>query len=229
MSEIINNLKMFYHEQKKLKDRPQTTGEEVLNAVTHGIGVLLSSAALVIMVFTAAVNGKSSSVITGLAIFGSTSIILYLMSALYHSLSKTKARDVFKVFDHSAIFILIAGTYTPIVITVGGGWGWTLFGIVWFLTITGIVLEVIFKSKVKKISMSIYLAMGWIVIIAWNPILNSLHSGFVKWLIAGGLFYTGGVIFYIMPGKKYFHVLWHFMVLAGTVMHFFGVLFYIAG
>ena len=95
MSEIINNLKMFYHEQKKLKDRPQTTGEEVLNAVTHGTGVLLSSAALVIMVFTAAVNGKSASVITGLAIFGSTSIILYLMSALYHSLSKTKARDVF--------------------------------------------------------------------------------------------------------------------------------------
>ena len=229
MKETFKNIKLFYKQQKELKDRPQTTGEEVLNAVTHGAGVLLSVAALVIMIIAAAVNKKGAEIITGVAIFGSTSILLYLMSCLYHSLSKTKARHVFKIFDHSAIFILIAGTYTPIVLAIGGGWGWTLFGIVWFLTITGITLEAVFKSKVKKLSMIIYIAMGWIIVIAWNPMLNSIHYGLVKWLISGGLFYTAGVVFYIMPGKKYFHVYWHFMVLAGTVMHFFGILFYVAG
>ncbi len=229
MVEILNNLKNFCREQKELKNRPQTNVEEIFNAVTHGAGALLSTAALVLMVVSAVVNKKDCEIITGVSIFGATSVVLYLVSALYHSLSKTSARDVFKVFDHSAIFILIAGTYTPIVLAIGGGWGWTLFGIVWFLTVTGIVLEVVFKSKVKKISMVIYITMGWIIVIAWNPMLNSVHHGFVKWLLAGGVFYTAGVGFYIMPGKKYFHVYWHFMVLAGTVMHFFGILFYIAG
>ena len=228
MNEIVKNLVNLYREQKKLKDRPQTRGEEVFNAVTHGIGVLLSTAALVLMTVSAVVHSKNCEIITGVAIFGSTSVFLYLMSTLYHSLSRTKAREIFKVFDHSAIFVLIAGTYTPIVLAINGGWGWTLFGIVWFMTITGIALEIVFKSKVKNISMVMYLTMGWLIVIAWNPMLNSIHYGLVKWLIGGGLFYTAGVVFYIMPGKKYFHVYWHFMVLAGTVMHFFGILFYIA-
>ena len=229
MEEILKKIRLFYKEQKELKDRPQTTGEEISNAVTHGTGALLSAAALVLMVVSAVQNSKGPGIVAGVSIFGSTSIILYLMSCLYHSLSKTKARHIFKVFDHAAIFILISGTYTPIVIAIGGGWGWTLFGIVWFLTITGITLEAVFKSKVKKLSMIIYIAMGWIIVIAWNPMLNSIHYGLVKWLLAGGIFYTAGVVFYIMPGKKYFHVYWHFMVLAGTVMHFFGILFYVAG
>ena len=229
MKNILKNIKDFYLEQKNLKDRPQTKGEEIFNAVSHGTGALLSLAALAIMIFSAFVNKKGGEIITGVSIFGSTSFILYIISCMYHSLSKTRAAGVFKVFDHSAIFILIAGTYTPIVLTIGGGWGWTLFGIVWFLTVAGVTLEAVFKSKVKKISMFIYLAMGWIIVIAWQPMLNSIHYGFVKWLMGGGLFYTAGVIFYIMPGKKYFHVYWHFMVLAGTVMHFFGILFYIAG
>ncbi len=182
MSNSIKNLKAMYIEQKKLKDRPQTKGEEIFNAVTHGTGALLSLAALVLMVVTAIVNNKSGEIITGVSIFGSTSFFLYLMSCLYHSLSKTKAAGVFKVFDHSAIFILIAGTYTPIVLAINGRWGWTLFGIVWFLTVAGITLEAVFKSKVKKISMFIYLAMGWIIVIAWQPMLNSIHYGLVKWL-----------------------------------------------
>ena len=229
MKEILINTKSFYKKQKELKDRPQTTGEEIFNAVTHGIGALLSSAALVLMVVSAVANRKGPGIVAGVVIFGFTSIILYLMSCLYHSLSRTKARYIFKIFDHAAIFILIAGTYTPIVMAIGGGWGWSLFGIVWFLTITGITLEAVFKSKVKKLSMFIYLAMGWIIVIAWNPMLNSIHYGLVKWLLTGGIFYTAGVVFYIMPGIKYFHVYWHFMVLAGTVMHFFGILFYVAG
>lgn len=227
MNETLIKLKQFYKQQRELKDRPQTSSEEVLNSITHGIGVLLGTAALVILNIAAA-GIKDAKIITGLSIYGASFIILYLMSMLYHSLSQTKARGVFKVFDHSAIFILIAGTYTPIVLAIGGVWGWSLFSIVWFLTITGIVLEAVFKSKVKKISMFIYLAMGWIIIIAWNPMLDSIHYGMVKWLLAGGLFYTGGVVFYILPGIKYFHVIWHFMVLAGSVMHFFGILFYIA-
>jgi hemolysin III len=227
MNETLNKLKQFYKQQRELKDRPQTSSEEVFNSITHGTGVLLGIASLVILNIAAA-GVKDAKIITGLSIYGAAFVILYLMSTLYHSLSTTKARALFKVFDHSAIFILIAGTYTPIVLAIGGTWGWVLFGIVWFLTINGIVLEAVFKSKVKKISMFIYLAMGWIIIIAWNPMLDSIHFGMVKWLLAGGLFYTGGVVFYILAGIKYFHVLWHFMVLAGSVMHFFGILFYIA-
>ncbi len=228
MKEVFNKLYHFYKDQKKLKDRPQTVLEEVLNSVTHGAGALLGVAGLVILLVKAS-GEKSGIIITGISIFGSTMILLYLMSALYHSLSSTKAREVFKVFDHAAIFILIAGTYTPIAFAIGGGWGWTLFGIVWFLAVLGIVLEAVFKSKIKKISMFIYLAMGWLIVIAWNPMLNSIHYGMVSWLLAGGLFYTAGVVFYILPGIRYFHVLWHFMVLAGTVMHFFGIYYYIAG
>ena len=228
MKKIIEKIGIFYKTQKLLKDRPQTVVEEVLNSVTHGLGVLLGIGGSAVLLVKA-VPDKSSSIITGLAIFGSAAILLYLMSTLYHSLSATKAKGVLKVFDHSAIFILIAGTYTPMALAIGGGWGWTLFGIVWSLTVIGVVLEAVFKSKVKKISMFIYLAMGWLVVIAWNPMLNSIPYGIVPWLFAGGLFYTGGVVFYILPGIRYFHVLWHLMVLAGTVMHFFGIFYYIAG
>jgi len=212
---------------KKQKERPQTVLEEVFNSITHGIGTLAAVAGTIILLVFSIRLGRPASIISGVAIYGSAMILLYLASTLYHCLSFTKAKEVFKVFDHCAIFILIAGTYTPIAFRIGGIWGWVIFGIVWGLTVLGIVLESVFKSGVKKISMFIYLAMGWLVVIAWNPLLDHINYGMILWLLAGGLSYTGGVLFYILPGKYFFHVLWHFAVLAGTVFHFFGILLYI--
>ncbi len=221
---FIGSLKLYIKNQK---ERPQTVREEVFNSVTHGIGTLAAVAGTIILVVFSISRGRPAIITCGVAIYGSAMILLYLASTLYHCLSFTKAKEVFKVFDHCAIFILIAGTYTPIAFQIGGTWGWIIFGIVWGLTVLGIVLESVFKSGVKKISMFIYLAMGWLVVIAWNPLLDHINYGMIFWLIAGGLSYTGGVIFYILPGQYFFHVLWHFAVLAGTVFHFFGILFYI--
>ena len=212
---------------KKQKERPQTVLEEVFNSITHGIGTLASVAGTIILVVFSISRERPASVISGVAIYGSAMILLYLSSTMYHCLSYTKAKEVFKVFDHCAIFILIAGTYTPIALQIGGAWGWIIFGIVWGLTVLGIVLESVFKSGVKKISMFIYLAMGWLVVIAWNPLLDHINYGMIFWLMAGGLAYTGGVLFYMLPGQYFFHVLWHLAVLAGTVFHFFGILVYI--
>ncbi len=212
---------------KKGKDRQQTVAEEVFNSITHGIAALAGIAGTVILLVLSVRHGRTAIVTVSVAIYGASMILLYLMSSLYHSLSFTRAKSVFKVFDHCAIFLLIAGTYTPIAFRIGGTWGWVIFGIVWGLTLLGIVLEAVFKSGVKKISMFIYLAMGWLIIIAWNPMLDSVNYGFVFWLIAGGLAYTGGVVFYIMPGRYFFHVLWHFAVIAGSVFHFLGILYYI--
>lgn len=221
---ISGRLKLY---MRKQKERPQTVREEVFNSITHGIGTVAAAAGTIILVALSISMGRPASITAGVAIYGAAMILLYLASTLYHCLSFTKAREIFKIFDHCAIFILIAGTYTPIAFQIGGTWGWSMFGIVWGLTVLGIVLESVFKSGVKKISMFIYLAMGWLVVIAWNPFLDHVNYGMVFWLMAGGIAYTGGVLFYILPGHHFFHVLWHFAVLAGSVFHYFGILFYI--
>ena len=213
---------------KKEKERPQSVTEEVFNGITHGVASLAAIAGTVILAVLSVKNDRPASIVTGLTIYGITMILLYLMSTLYHCLSFTRAKEVLKVFDHCAIFFLIAGTYTPMAIKIGGACGWTIFGIVWGLTLVGTILEAVFKSGVKKISMFIYLAMGWLIVIAWNPLLDSVDYRLVFWLLTGGLAYTGGVVFYIMPGRYFFHVLWHFAVIAGSVFHFIGIMFYIA-
>ena len=213
---------------KKKEKREQTLLEEIFNAVTHGLGVFLAVAATVILIVVSIRNGRPASIVLANVLFGSTMIFLYLMSTLYHSLVFTKAGFVFQVFDHCAIFILIAGTYTPIAFQIGGSFGWTLFGIIWGLAVIGVVFEAIFKSKVKKLSMILYLVMGWLIVMAWNPMLDNINYGIVKWIIAGGIAYTGGVVFYILQGKYFFHILWHIAVIMGSIFHFFGILFYIA-
>ena len=229
-AKIKNTAVSFKQLIKNMKEeglRPQSLSEEVLNSVTHGAAAAAAAAGTVILIITAS-GEKSAGIITGLAIYGTSMIFLYLMSALYHSLSFTKAREVFKLFDHCAIFILIAGSYTPISFAIGGATGWTVFGFVWGLALLGIVLEAVYKSRVKLLSMTIYVLMGWLVVFAWNPMLDNIHNGMIPWLLAGGLSYTGGIILYALSGIKYFHMLWHFAVIAGSVFHYIGILFYIA-
>ncbi|MCL2295315.1 MAG: hemolysin III family protein [Spirochaetes bacterium] len=212
---------------KKKERRELTVLEEVFNAITHGLGVLLAIAATVILVVVSIKNGRPASIVAGTAIFGATMIFLYLMSTLYHSLIFTKAASVFQVFDHCAIFFLIAGTYTVVSFQVGGAFGWMMFGVIWGLAIIGVVFEAVFKSRVKKLSMILYVVMGWFLIFVWNPVLDSVNYGMIKWLLAGGIAYTGGIIFYKLQRKYFFHILWHIAVVTGTVLHFFGILFYI--
>jgi len=213
---------------KKKEKRELTILEEIFNAITHGLGVFLATAATVILIVVSIKNGRPVSIVLANTIFGSTMIFLYLMSTLYHSLVFTKAGFVFQIFDHCAIFLLIAGTYTPIAFQIGGSFGWVLFGIVWGLAIIGVVFEAVFKSKVKKISMVLYVVMGWLILMAWNPMLDNVNYGIVFWLMTGGAAYTGGMIFYILQEKYFFHILWHIAVIAGSILHFFGILFYIA-
>ena len=223
---FLNKIKPKKKEKKE--QREQTVLEEIFNAITHGLGVFAAVAATVILIVVSIKNDRPVSIVLANTIFGSTMIFLYLMSTLYHSLVFTKAGFLFQIFDHCAIFILIAGTYTPIAFQVGGSFGWAMFGIIWGLAVIGIVFEAVFKSKVKKLSMILYVVMGWFVVMARNPVLDNVYYGLVPWIMAGGVAYTGGIIFYVLQEKYFFHILWHIAVIIGTVFHFFGVLFYIA-
>lgn len=206
-----------------------TVGEEIANSVTHGIGALLSIAACVLMIVTAAKAGSSMQVVCA-SIYGACLIILFIMSTLYHALVPEKAKKVFRVFDHTSIFILIAGTYMPIVlVSLGGALGWTMFGITWGIAILGIVLNSISIEKFKVFSMVAYILMGWCVIFIAKPVLNAMDMRGIVLLVAGGILYTLGLIFYKMKDVKYMHSIWHLFVLAGAILHYFCVQFYVLG
>jgi hemolysin III len=208
--------------------RPYNLGEEIANSITHGIGAGLAIAALVILVVSAARLGDPWRVVS-FSIYGASLILMYLASTLYHALHHAGAKHVFKILDHSAIYLLIAGTYTPFtLVSLRGAWGWTLFGIIWGLAITGIVFKAIFIEKNKKLSLVIYILMGWLIIIAIRPMLATVALGGMLWLAAGGVLYTGGVIFYRLKSIKYMHAVWHLFVLGGSICHFFAILFYVA-
>ncbi|GIO25826.1 PAQR family membrane homeostasis protein TrhA [Ornithinibacillus bavariensis] len=204
-----------------------TTGEEVANAITHGIGVLLSIAGLVLLIVFSVMNGTALHVVS-FTIFGSSMVILYTSSTLVHALPKGKAKDLFEIFDHSSIYLFIAGTYTPFtLLVIKGTLGWTMFGIVWGLAIAGIIFKAFFVKKFLVTSTILYLLMGWMVVIGWNRILDNVPYGGVALLVAGGLCYTVGTIFYMWRGFKFHHLVWHIFVLAGTICHFFSVLLYL--
>lgn len=199
--------------------------EEIANSITHGIGTGLSIAALVILVTLASQNGDPWKVV-GFSIYGASLFLLYLISTLYHGFTNMNVKKFFRVLDHSAIFLLIAGTYTPITLTVmRGPWGWTLFGIVWGLAILGILLKTIMFGKFEKLSVVLYLLMGWIVVIAIKPLIIMLPFTSLMWLAIGGVLYTAGVIFYAWQRLPYHHVIWHIFVLGGSISHFFGMLY----
>ncbi len=202
----------------------QSLGEEIANAITHGTGVGLSIAALVILVVFAAKQSDAWKVVS-FSIYGATMITLYLASTLYHSFPQPNLKRFFRILDHSSIFLLIAGTYTPVTIgTMRGGWGWTLFGIIWGLTIVGVNLKVFAMGKLKYLSVFIYILMGWMVLIAIKPLMQKASPSFLIWMLIGGLAYTLGVIFYVARKLPYHHSIWHLFVLGGSVCHFFGML-----
>jgi hemolysin III len=202
-------------------------GEEIAHAVTHGVGVLLSIGGLVVLVAFSALYGDAWH-ITSSSIYGATLVLLYSFSTLYHGIPYPKAKRILQRLDHAAIFLLIAGTYTPFtLVNLRGPWGWTLFGLVWGIAIAGMVLELVSRKRYKWLSISLYLGLGWLVVIAIKPMLLSVETGGLLLLLAGGLCYSLGVIFYVWTRLAYHHAVWHLFVLAGSVLHFFSVLFYV--
>jgi hemolysin III len=206
-------------------DRPQSRGEEIANSISHGVGFLAALAALPVLVMNARGHGAAS--VAGAAVFGVTALILYLSSALYHAVSNARAKPVLQVIDHAAIYLLIAGTYTPFTLGVlHGVVGWSLFGLIWTLATAGVVLKAIGGIRYPRLSTAAYLAMGWLFLVAAKPLWQVMPGWGVFWLVAGGLAYTAGVGFYAARRLRYGHFIWHLFVLAGTSCHFIAVLRY---
>ena len=209
------------------KQRMYTIGEEITNAITHGIGALLSIAGLVIAIVFSAIYGDAYCVVSS-CIYGASLIMLYTMSTLYHSITNLKAKKVFRTLDHVSVFLLIAGTYTPYcLVTLRGPIGWSIFGVVWAVAITSIVFSSINLEKFKKMNFTCALILGWIIVFAFNPLIDFLNINAIILLIAGGLAYTFGTIFYILNKKRFMHSIWHIFVILGSVLHYFSILFYV--
>ena len=204
-----------------------STGEEIANSVTHGIGLLLAIAGFAILTSFASHHGNTWHLVS-CTIFAITLIVQYTFSTLYHSIQLPKVKCVMRAFDHSAIFLLIAGTYTPfMLVNLRGTWGWALFGIVWTLAVAGILFQTTLLRSWKGVSIAIYIAMGWAVVIAIKPMLQFVAPGGLVLLLAGGIAYTSGVGFYLWKSLRYHHAIWHGFVLLGSIFHFFAVLFYV--
>lgn len=203
-----------------------STAEEIINSITHGLGALLGIAGTAVAIVWAALFGNAYSVVAA-SIYGATLIVLYTMSTLYHALTHKGAKKVFRVFDHCSIFLLIAGTYTPYtLVTLNGGLGWTLFGIIWGFTVLGIVLNAISIEKFKKFSAICYIAMGWLIIIAIKPMWALMGNSAMLLLLLGGIAYTVGFVFYALKNIRFMHGIWHLFVLTGSILHYFSILFY---
>ena len=197
--------------------------EEIANSLTHGLGLCLSIAGLVMLVIVAAQRGTAWHIVA-CSVYGVSLVLVYSASTLYHAISHPKVKSIFRVFDHSAIFLLIAGTYTPFaLVTLRGGWGWSLLGIVWGLAIAGIVLKAIWNDGFHAGFVALYILMGWLAIIAIKPLFLALSWSGMSWLLAGGLLYTLGVPFYASRKLPFGHAIWHGFVLGGSACHFFAV------
>lgn len=206
--------------------RPYTLGEEICNSVIHGLGIALSVAGLAVLAGFSARYGDVWTIVST-AIFGVSMILLYTASTLYHAIPYPNAKKILKKFDHIAIYYLIAGSYTPfLLVNMRGAIGWSIFGVIWSLALIGTVLKLVTSGSGTKIwSISLYLIMGWMIVFASKELFAKISTTAVVFLILGGLFYTLGVAFYVWKSKKYTHAIWHFMVLAGTIMHFFAILY----
>lgn len=201
-------------------------GDILANAITHGIGAILAVAGAVYLI--AASTRGSVWQIVSCSVFALTLVLVYLCSTLYHSLVRTRARHVFQVLDHSAIYLLIAGTYTPFtLVSLRGPVGWKLFGVVWVLAIAGVIFKSLAIGRYPMVSVLVYLFQGWVVVFAASPLLRAIGSHGMMWLAAGGLAYTLGVAFFALDRLRYFHATWHVFVLAGSVAHYFAILFYV--
>ncbi|BAU27782.1 channel protein (hemolysin III family) [Aneurinibacillus soli] len=204
-----------------------TKKEEIANAITHGIGVLLSIVALVFLIRYSITEGTIWHVIS-FTIYGITMLVLYLSSTLLHSFPEGKVKDILEVFDHSSIYLFIAGSYTPFLfIIVKGTLGWTLFAIVWGMAICGIVFKMFFVKKFLFLSTLLYILMGWLIVLAWGPLASTLAGGGLSLLVWGGVLYTVGCVFYVWRGFPFHHAVWHLFVLGGSMLHFFSVFWYV--
>jgi len=204
-----------------------TFREELAHGISHGIGTVLAVAGLVVLLVTTARYGEVRHVVSA-AIYGTSLILLYLSSTLYHLISSPRVKRLFQQLDHSMIYVLIAGTYTPLtLVTLHGAWGWSLFGVVWGLAACGLLLELVIRKKFQWLSLILYLMMGWLLVIAIKPLLLSLATGGLLLLLLGGLLYTVGIIFYVWKRLSYHHAIWHLFVLGGSTAHFFAVLFFV--
>ena len=204
-----------------------TVAEEIANAVTHGVGVALAVAGLTLLVVFAALRGDAWTV-TGCAIFGATLVLLYTASTLYHSIPHPRAKGILRIFDHSAIYLLIAGTYTPItLVTLRGPIGWSLLVTVWSLAVLGVVLGFLVKRRKGLVTSILSVIMGWLAIAGIKPLFHAMDGGGLLLILLGGIFYTGGIAFYGWRRLPYNHAVWHLFVLGGSILHFFAVLLYV--
>ncbi|GAA5443506.1 UPF0073 inner membrane protein YqfA [Microbulbifer sp. NBRC 101763] len=201
--------------------------EEIANSVTHGVGALLAIAGLGVLTGFAALRGDAWHIVSS-SVYASTLILCFLASTLYHAVSHIGAKAILRTLDHSSIFLLIAGTYTPFtLVTLRGPWGWWLFGIIWGLALLGLIIQFTPLKKIRALSITLSALMGWVVIAAIKPLANSLETGGLWLLVLGGLCYTGGIAFYLWRSLRFHHAIWHLFVLAGGILHFFAVLFYV--
>ena len=211
-----------------MNERPQSLGEEIANSVSHGIGFLLALVAAAVLVIDA-LRGGVATQIAAATVFGTTMVLLYFTSMMFHAFPRSRAKRVFQLLDHSAIYLLIAGTYTPFTLGVlRGVWGWILFGLVWGMAVVGIVLKVFGGIRYNTVSTLVYVAMGWLVVIAADTVWTLVPMWGIVWLLAGGIAYTAGAVFFLAERIRYFHFVWHLFVIAGTACHFVAVLWYAA-
>jgi len=209
--------------------REQSQAEEIANSISHGLGLIAALVGIPFLIIHAVRHGDAGFIV-GTCVFSATIILLYLASTLYHALPIGKTKRVFRVIEHSAIFLLIAGTYTPFTLGVlRGAWGWTLFGVVWGIAIVGVALKAFAKTSHPILSTTLYLLMGWVIVVAVKPLIAIVPTEGMLWLIAGGLFYTVGVAFFATDSQlRYGHLIWHLFVMAGTACHYFAVFWYAA-
>jgi len=206
------------------RKQARLSGEEIANSVTHGIGLALSIAGFVVLLVLAMVRGTAWHIVA-CSVYGASLICLYAASTLYHMAISPQLKRGLKVFDHSAIYLLIAGTYTPfLLLNLRGPWGWSLFGVIWGLAFAGVLFKLWFVNHFERVSTGVYVAMGWLVVIAAKPVLVHVPPLTLIWLVAGGLLYSLGVVFYVWRRLPYSHAVWHVFVLGGSICHYFAVL-----
>ena len=214
--------------QPVVAERVQSLGEEIANSISHGVGFLAALAASPFLIVPAVTRGGTASII-GASVFTTTMVLLYLASTLYHALPRGKAKRVFQNIEHSAIYLVIAGTYTPFALGVlQGAWGWILIATVWSLAAVGVLLKTLGRAEHPRLSMVLYLGMGWLILVAIRPLWLLLPPSGLAWLLSGGVAYTAGVAFYAAQRIRYAHFVWHLLVLAGATCHFVAVRFYAA-
>lgn len=222
MGVILRSIEGNIREMTKSK---YTLGEEIAHSVSHGFGMALSIVGLVVMVWLSLRYGDIWHLVTT-SIYGGSLILLYSASTLYHAIPNPRAKHVFQLIDHAAIFVLIAGTYTPfLLVNLRGPWGWSLFAVVWTIAILGVFLETMKKERVRWLSLTLYLGLGWMIVVAVKPLLESVNPAGLWWLLTGGLLYSLGVIFYVRKQMLYHHAIWHVFVLGGSAAHYLAVIY----